>query len=63
MQFLSKSQHSFFTDTDKLFLKFMQKGTSPGNAKTSLKKEKEVGRTTILNMKAYYVATVTKIVR
>jgi hypothetical protein len=41
----------------------MQKGTSPGNAKTSLKKEKEVGRTTILNMKAYYVATVTKIVR
>ena len=43
----------FFIDTDKLILRYTGKDTGPRIAKPILKKENEVGESTLSNIKAY----------
>ena len=50
-----------FVDIDNLTLKFMWKGAGPRIAKT-LKREKKVGKITLPDVKACYIAAVTRIV-
>ena len=51
----------FFAEIDKLILKFVQKFKGPRITKTVLKKEEQSGELTLSKFKAYYKATVIKI--
>lgn len=61
MQFLLKSQKGFSVDIDKLIPSFVWKGTEYSIFKTSFEKNK-LGGTTVANIQAYHVPTVTTMV-
>ena len=58
IKFLAK----FLVDLDKFILKFIWKCTRSRIAKIILKKRNKVGAITLLNIKPYYIATVSKMV-